>query len=109
MNSSSPAFYNDIWLRTNVNGLSLEERLPKLIRESANLFETEYYRMGMAWLDLHKNKPNALDDLQQLTKELPVGNVVRATAQSLIETHKSGQQISNRLHFVSPPPVDGNR
>jgi hypothetical protein len=109
MNSSGPAFYNDIWLRTNVSGLSLEERLPKLIRESAKAFETEYYRLGMAWLDLHKSKPNALDDLKQLTVELPVGNVVRATAQSLIDTHKSGQPIPNRLRFVQPPPVDGSR
>ncbi len=102
MNSPSPAFYNDIWLRTNINGESLEERLPKLIRESATLFETEYYRLGMAWLDLLKSKPNALDDLQQLTVELPVGNVVHATAQSLIDTYKSGQPVPNRLHFVPP-------
>ncbi len=109
MNSSSPAFYNDIWLRTNANGASLEDRLPTLIRESANLFETEYYRLGMAWLDLHKSKPNALDDLQQLISELPVGNVVRATAQSLIDTHTSGQPNPNRLQFVPPPLDDGNR
>jgi hypothetical protein len=106
MNSSKPAFYNDIWLRTNANGLPLEERLPKLIRESATAFETEYYRLGMAWLDLHKNKPNALDDLQQLTVELPVGNVVRATAESLIDTHKSGKPIPSRLLFVPPALTD---
>jgi hypothetical protein len=109
MNSSHPAFYHDIWLRTNVNELSLEERLPKLIQESASLFETEYYRLGMAWLDLHKSKPNALDDLQQLTKELPAGNVVHATAQFLIDTHKAGKPNPNRLQFVPPPAVNGNR
>lgn len=96
------AFYNDIWLRTSANGKSLEERLPVLIKDSADMFETEYHRLGMAWLDLHKNKAGAMDKLRNLTRELPEGNIVRTTAQSLIDGHKDGLPIPKRFKFVGP-------
>lgn len=102
MNSQRPAFYDDIWLRTNVSGKSLEERLPRLITDSSNSFETEYNRIGMAWLDLHKNKPNAKADLKALVDELPAGNVVRATAQFLLDASQNGNAIPKRLNFVGP-------
>ena len=97
-----PAFYNDIFLRTNVNGSSLEKRLPVLIRDSPQMFETEYHRLGMAWLDLHKNKAGAVDQLRKLIEELPAGNVVRSTAQSLVDASANEQPIPRRLKFVAP-------
>lgn len=99
--NARPAFYSDIWLRTNVNGKSLEDRLPRLIRDSANMFETEYHRLGMAWLDLHKNKPEGAEQLRKLIDELPEGNVVKTTAQSLLNTSKKGEQIPKRFKFVA--------
>ncbi|MEM7478791.1 MAG: hypothetical protein AAF483_27725, partial [Planctomycetota bacterium] len=106
MASDGPAFYTDIWLRTNANGKSLEERLPKLIENDASAFETEYYRLGMAWLDLHKEKPNAIPDLKRLVRELPAGNVARATALYLVQLHESGKQNPKRLNFVAPGVSD---
>lgn len=99
---SRPAFYDNIWLRTNVNGKSLEERLPALIKDSPAMFETEYHRLGMAWLDLHKNKAGAKDKLRGLVKELPAGNIVRSTAQSLLDLSENGQAIPKRFKFVGP-------
>ncbi len=107
--SNGPAFYDSIWLRTNVNGSSLEERLPVLIRDSPKMFETEYNRLGMAWLDLHKSKANAVQDLQQLVDELPPGNVVRSTAQSLLDANEAGDPIPKRLKFVAPQPTNHSR
>ncbi|MDA1016067.1 MAG: hypothetical protein O3A00_16630 [Planctomycetota bacterium] len=102
LSQQRPTFYHDIYLRTNANGQSLEVRLPALIRDSPKMFETEYHRLGMAWLDLHKKKDNAIDDLRKLTVELPRGNVVRATAQSLLDATAANQPIPNRLKFVAP-------
>ena len=109
LSSSRPAFYHDIWLRTNANGKSLEERLPALISGSPQMFETEYHRLGMAWLDLHKSKANAAVDLRKLVKELPVGNVVRTTAESLLDASANGEQIPKRLKFVAPRLASGLR
>ena len=95
-----PAFYDNIWFRTNANGKPLEERLPALVRDSPSMFETEYHRLGMAWLDLHKNKPEAVDQLRALVRELPAGNVVRTTAQSLLNLSAKGQAIPKRFKFV---------
>ncbi len=95
-------FYNDIWLRTSANGRPLEERLPALIQDSPDMFETEYHRLGMAWLNLHKNKAGAMDKLRNLVQELPPGNIVRTTAQSLIDGHKDGQPTPKRFKFVGP-------
>ena len=100
--SSRPAFYHDIYFRTNVNRKPLEERLPALIRDSAGMYETEYNRLGMAWLDLHKKKAGAVEQLSKLVQELPAGNIVRATAQSLLDASANGQAIPRRLKFVAP-------
>lgn len=101
LSSSRPAFYHSIWLRTNANGKSLEERLPALISGSPEMFETEYHRLGMAWLDLHKKKANAAADLRKLADELPMGNVVRTTAESLLKASANDEQIPKRLKFVA--------
>ena len=66
------------------------------------MFETEYHRLGMAWLNLHKNKAGAMDKLRNLVQELPPGNIVRTTAQSLIDGHKDGQPTPKRFKFVGP-------
>ncbi len=100
--SNRPAFYDNIWLRTNVEGKSLEERLPALIKNSPEMFETEYHRLGMAWLDLHKNKANAADQLRALVSELPAGNVVRMMAKSLLDLSAKGKAIPKRFRFVAP-------
>ena len=93
--------YHGIYFRTSSNGHSLEERLPALIRDSAMMFETEYNRLGLAWLDLHKTKPGAADELRRLVEELPEGNVVRATAQSLLDTVANSEPVPRRLDFVA--------
>lgn len=95
-----PAFYHDIYFRTSSNGSPLEERLPALIKDSPDIFETEYHRLGMAWLDLHKKKAGALDQLRTLVGELPAGNVVRETAQSLVDGAADDQPVPRRLKFV---------
>lgn len=97
-----PAFYDNIWLRTNANGKPLEERLPALINGSPKMFETEYHRLGMAWLDLHKNKPGAKEQLRKLVDELPKGNIIRSTAQSLLKLSANNQTIPKRFKFVGP-------
>jgi len=100
--SNRPAFYDNIWLRTNVDGKPLEERLPALIKNSPEMFETEYNRLGMAWLDLHKNKAGAADQLRALVRELPDGNVVRMMAKSLLDLSANGKAIPKRFRFAAP-------
>ena len=97
---NGPSFYNDIWLRTSANGRPLEERLPEAIESTPSMFETEYYQLCMAWLDLHKNKVGATDKLRELLK-LPPGNIVRSSAQSLLDAHKDGLAIPKRFKFVA--------
>lgn len=96
------AFYNDIYFRTSVNGSPLEERLPKLIEQSPEQFETEYRRLGLAWLGLHQNDAEAITQLQQLITELPEGNVVRATARHLLDLAADKKPIPRRFKFVPP-------
>lgn len=98
--SDGPAFYHGIYFRTSANGSPLEERLPALIKDSPKMFETEYHRLGMAWLDLHKKKAGAPDQLRKLVGELPEGNVVRETAQFLLDAAANDQPVPRRLNFV---------
>ena len=74
--------------------------MPEAIESTPNMFETEYYQLCMAWLDLHKNKVGATDKLRELLK-LPPGNIVRSSAQSLLDAHKDGLAIPKRFKFVA--------
>jgi hypothetical protein len=64
------------------------------------MYETENNRLALAWLDLHKKKNGAADVLRKLILELPEGNVVRATGQSLLDAIDDGQSLPRRLEFV---------
>jgi hypothetical protein len=102
ISGSRPAVYERIFIRTNVSGKSLEVRLPDLIRDAPEMYETEYHQLCLAWLDLHKKKKGAAGRLRKLIVELPEGNVVRTTGQSFLDAVANGQALSSRLHFVGP-------
>ncbi len=105
----NPPIYDRVWWKgeyhyTDHPTENLREYVNRFIRDYPNAFEHEHARLGKAWLDWHGgDREGARQQLEQLTKELPKGNVVRGTAVWLlrqIDESKLPLKRHRRLNFV---------
>ncbi len=98
--------HHEVWHRGTVDyGNGKEETLPqrvdRLLREQQNSFEYDYVRMGKAWLDWHAgDSEGARQQLTQLVKDLPKGNLARGTSVWLLQQMDAGGKPPKRLSFV---------
>lgn len=98
--------HHEVWHRGTFDyGDGKEENLPqrveRFLREQPDSFEYDYVRMGKAWLDWHAGDPEvARQQLQQLVKDLPKGNLARGTSIWLLQQMDAGQKPPKRLNFV---------
>jgi hypothetical protein len=98
--------HHEVWHRGRFDyGNGREETLPqrveRFLREQPNSFEYDYARMGKAWLDWHAgDHENARQQLQQLVKELPKGNLARGTSAWLLQQMDAGEKPPKRLSFM---------
>ncbi len=98
--------HNEVWHRGSFGygdgrKETLREKVARFLRESPDAFEYEYVRLGKAWLDWHDgDHKGARRQLEQLSKELPKGNVVRGTAIWLLQQMDEGKLLPKRLKFM---------
>ena len=99
--------YHEVWFRGTFRyGDGREETLPekveRFLREQPNAFEYDYVRMGKAWLDWHAGDiEGARQQLEQLVKDLPIGNLARGTTVWLLQQMDDQKKPPKRLNFVS--------
>ncbi|UCE49246.1 MAG: hypothetical protein JSW47_03715 [Phycisphaerales bacterium] len=80
---------------------TLPERVERFLREQPNAFEHNYVRMGKAWLDWHAGDiEGARQQLEQLVKDLPTGNLARGTTVWLLQQMDDKKEPPKRLNFV---------
>ena len=101
----SPIHHEVWWRGTFQYGDGTEETLPqrveRFLREQPNSFEYDYVRMGKAWLDWHAgDTEGARQQLEQLVKELPKGNLARGTSVWLLQQMDDNKEPPKRLNFV---------
>jgi len=98
--------YHEVWFRGTFRyGDGREETLPekveRFLREQPDAFERDYARMGKAWLDWHAGDiEGARQQLEQLVKELPKGNLARGTSVWLLRQMDDNKEPPKRLNFV---------
>ncbi len=98
--------HNEVWHRGSFGygdgrKETLREKVARFLRESPDAFEYEYVRLGKAWLDWHDgDHKGARRQLEQLSKELPKGNIVRGTAIWLLQQMDEGKLSPKRLKFM---------
>jgi hypothetical protein len=96
------AWWQSTTVRRGGPRVELREAVDKFLAASTDHFEYEYVLLGQAWLNCLDGAIDAgRSRLEQLSQELPEGNVVRATACMLLKDLDSGKPLPKRLEFIA--------